>query len=405
MLKVEEAQQRVLDVTRVLESESVPLTAAHGRVLREDVRAPFDVPERDNTAMDGYAVRADDVAAATAAHPVLLPVIDDLPAGSVPSRMLVSGSAIRIMTGALLPEGADAVVQVEWTDAGRDAVQVMRAVPRGANVRRQGEDMRAGDVVLHAGTTIRAGEIGVLAGVQRSSVQVGRPAQVAIVSTGDELVDINAVRSAGKVVNSNAYSLAALVSEAGAIPRVLDIVPDSREATIAALRSALTSDVVITSGGVSAGAWDFVKEALEQLGATVQFEKVAMKPGKPVVVSTIGDRLLFGLPGNPVSCMISFLLFVAPALRKMMGQTERLLPPVATIALGAAMTSKGDRRTYNRVRVVAQDGALVAFPMRAQGSGVSTSMLQANALAIMAPGVTRVEAGQSLPMVLIGAIV
>jgi molybdopterin molybdotransferase len=397
MLSVEEAQERVLAEVTLLESEEVALTEAHGRVLREDVLAPADVPQADNSAMDGYAVRAADL-------PGDLRVIGDLPAGTPPSIAVEPGTAIRIMTGALLPEGADCVAHVEITDGGRQVVRVHEGLAAGTNIRKRGEDMRTGDIVLRAGSVLRAGEIGVLAGVQKTPVRVGRRPTIAILSTGDELVEIDQPRPFGKVVNSNSWSIEALVREAGAVPRRMGIVRDTRQATIAAIESALDCDFILTSGGVSVGAWDFVKDALEALGAKSKFWRVAMKPGKPVVLSTLRGRLAFGLPGNPVSCMVSFQLFVAPAIRKAMGQTSGILPPVVRMSLAAPMTSKGDRRTYMRVRVAAERGALAAHPMRAQGSGVSTSMLGANGFAVMAEGVTRLETGESVDVVLFGPI-
>lgn len=395
---MEEAQARVLAGVPLLDAESVPLADALGRVLRDDIRAPFDVPEGDNTAMDGYAVRADDIAQA----PVTLRVIGDLPAGRVPSMRVEAGTAIRIMTGALLPEGADTVVNIELTDGGRDSVLVHKPLRTSTNVRRRGEDMRAGDIVLPAGIPLRAAEIGVLAGAQRSSVAVSRRPVVAILSTGDEIVDIAETRAPGKVVNSNAWALAALVREAGGEPRMHGIVADDREATIAAIERALDCDFILSSGGVSVGAYDFVKDALEALGAETSFWRVAMKPGKPVVFSRLRGRVYFGLPGNPVSCMVSFLLFVAPAMRKAMGQTPDIFPPVVQVRLTAPLTSKGDRRNYLRVRVTARGGELTAEPMRAQGSGVSTSMIGANGLAIVEPGAERIEAGAQVPVALIG---
>ena len=399
MLPVEEAQQRVLAEITTLDAEDVAIEEALGRVLREDVIAPGDVPERDNSAMDGYAVRAEDVANA----PVSLRVIDDLPAGRVTSTRVEPGTAIRIMTGALLPDGADAVAQVEITDAGSEVVRIHEPVQSGVNVRRRGEDMHAGDVVLHAGSLIGAAELGVLASVQKSAVRCGRRPVVAILATGDEIIEIDQPRAPGKVVNSNSYALAAMVRQTGAIPRRLGVARDTRDATIAAMKSALESDFVVSTGGVSVGAFDFVKDALDALGAETKFWKVAMRPGKPVVLSRAGDRVCFGLPGNPVSCLVGFLLFVAPALRKAMGQTSNLFPPVVNMRTAKRLTSRGERRAYLRVRVLARDGELVAHPMPAQGSGVSTSMVQANGLAILETGVTSVDAGASVPVALFGS--
>jgi len=404
MISVEEAQQRVLDAVHLLGAERVSLTQALGRVLREDVYATHDIPQGDNTAMDGYAVRAADIATATADAPAVLRVIEDLAAGSLARKRVEPGSAVRIMTGALIPDGADTVAHVEITDAGSAVVRVFRPLASGTNVRRRGEDMTRGSLVLAGGARIGPAEVGVLASAQKSMVGVARRPTVAIISTGDEIVDVDAALELGKVINSNSYSLAALASAAGAIPRMIGIVRDTKEATIAAIESALESDFLVSSGGVSVGAYDFVKEALDALGAETSFWQVSMKPGKPVVLSTLRDRLYFGLPGNPVSCMVSFHLFIIPALRKAMGEGGDLLPPAIDVRLGAPLSSRGDRRTYQRVRVVAEGGALVAVPMTAQGSGVSTSMVEANGLAIVEQGVTRVDEGAMVRTVLIGPI-
>jgi molybdopterin molybdotransferase len=427
MLSVEEAQQRVLELVSPLGSEGVPLGDALGRVLAEDVVAPFDLPERDNSAMDGYAVIAEDT-------PGTLRVIEDIPAGRVPQHRVARGTASRIMTGAPVPEGADAIAQVEITDAGREMVRVDQPVASGTHIRRRGDDMRAGDVVIARGTRIGAAEAGVLASVQHAQAVAGRKPSIAILATGDEIVEVDDSRRAGSIINSNSYALAALARQAGGEPRLRGIVRDSREATAAALRSALDCDFIVSSGGVSAGAYDFVKDALADLGADTRVWRVAMKPGKPVVVAslslsraqrgisgaacepaTVGaaapmipryarDKLFFGLPGNPVSCMVAFLLFVAPAIRKAMGQTRELFSATVRMRVEAPLRSAGDRRAYLRVRVIARDGELVAVPMKAQGSHVSTSMLGANGLAIVESGITHVDAGELVPVLLIGDV-
>ncbi len=401
MLAVEEAQERVLAEIRVLGTEQVGFLEAAGRILREDVTASYDVPQGDNTAMDGYAVRAADIAN----PPVQLRVIEDLPAGKVATKKLEPGTAIRIMTGALLPEGCDTVAHVEITDGKSDVVTVHQSLKAGTNVRDRGEDMHQGDVVLRAGMPIGAAEIGVLASVQKTVVRVGRRPTVAIISTGDEIVDVDQPRAFGKVVNSNSYSLAVLVRETGALPRMIGIVEDTLEATMAAIESACEADFIISTGGVSVGAYDYVKDALDALGAETKFWQVAMKPGKPVVLSRIRERLYFGLPGNPVSCIVSFHLFVAPSLRKAMGQTANLVPPTVRTRLAAPLKSRGDRRNYLRVRVVAEKGELVSHPMSSQGSGVSTSMVQANGLAIAETGITRIDAGEMVDTVLFAPVV
>ena len=397
MLPVEEAQARVLAEVAILGEEAVSFADAFGRVLREDVLADADAPAADNSAMDGYAVRAEDVAVA----PRSLRVIGDIPAGHVASARVEPGTAMRIMTGAFVPDGADAVAQVEITDGGLETVVVQKAVTSGANIRRRGEDMRAGDVVLRAGARIGAAEIAMLAGVRKEVVRVGRRPTVAILSTGDELIDVGDAPAPGKIVNTNSYLLAALVRETGALARPFGIVRDTREATIATLEAALDSDFVLTSGGVSVGAYDFVKEALDALGAETKFWRVAMKPGKPVVLSRRGERVIIGLPGNPVSSFVGFHLFVAPALRKAMGESA-VFPPVVRAKLTAPLKSAGDRRVYSRVRIVSREGELLATPMATQGSGALTSMAGANGLAIVEQGVMRAETGEFVSTVLLG---
>lgn len=404
MLTVPEAQQRILSTITELASEDVTLAGSLGRVLREDVAAPFDVPERDNSAMDGYAIVAADVASASDEAPVELPVIEDVPAGHVARRDVTTGTASRIMTGALVPRGADAVVQVELTDAGSDRVLVMRPVKPGANIRRRGEDMRTGHVVLRSGTRIGAAEFSALAAVQKTRVRVSAVPTVAILSTGDELVSADEPRGEGRVVNSNAWALAALVREAGGEPRMLGIVRDDRDATLTAFRDAVSADFVLSSGGVSVGTRDFVKETLEALGAETHFWRVLMKPGKPLVFSTLGRVAIFGLPGNPVSCMVAFHLFVAPALRRASGVAGEVLPAVVDARLAAPLKAPGDRRTFFRVRLAPDRGELVADPAAAQGSGVLTSMIGANGLAYLDTGVTSAAAGERVPCVVIGRI-
>lgn len=394
MLQVEEAQSRVMAEIAPGAAESVQFAEAHGRVLREDIAATYDMPPADNSAMDGYAVRAAEL-------PGRLPVSGDIPAGHPSARPLQPGTAMRIMTGAVLPEGADTVVQVELTDGGTDVVTIREALPAGTSIRRRGSDMRTGNVVLRAGTRIGPAELAVLAAVQKTSVRVGRRPTVAILSTGDELVDLDGALEPGKIVNTNGPLLAALVRDAGGIPREPGIVRDTREATIAAFESALESDFVISSGGVSVGAFDFVKEALEAIGAETKFWRVAMKPGKPVVLSTWRDRVIFGLPGNPVSCFVSFHLFVRPALRRYAGEEGNLFAPQVRMRTTAAMKSSGERRVYVRVRVDAVDGELIATPLASQGSGSLTSMLRANGLAIIEVGTTRVDEGERVAVLML----
>lgn len=397
MLQVEDAQQRVMSEIAPGPAETVALAEALGRVLREDVAAAYDMPPADNSAMDGFAVRAADIVQV----PATLRVTGDIPAGHPTADVVEPGTAMRIMTGAFVPAGADTVVQVELTSGD---VTILKALAAGTNIRRRGEDMRAGDVVLRSGMVIGPAEMALLAAVQKTTVQVGRRPEVAILSTGDELVDVDQPLTAGKIVNTNAWLLASLVREAGAIPRMLGIVRDTKAATIAALERASESDFILSSGGVSVGAYDFVKDALAELGAETKFWRVAMKPGKPVVLFRLRGRVMFGLPGNPVSCFVSFHLFVVPALRKAMGQEAGLWPVRVTARADGLLTAPGDRRTYVRVELSARDGALHARPLATQGSGSLTSMIGANGLAIVDEGVTRVETGANVPVLVIGAL-
>ena len=394
LLAVDDAVDRVLAAIRPLDAETTLLAEAHGRVLAEDVTAEADVPPSDNSAMDGYAIRAADT-------PGTLRVIDDLPAGRQPSHAVSAGTAVRIMTGAVIPPGADAVAQVEMTDGGTESVHVRVAVKPGANIRRRGDDMRKGAVVVSSGTRLGAGEIGVLAAARRASVRVVRRPLVAILATGDELASVEDAAGT-RIVDSNSYALAALVTETGGIARRAPLVRDDLASTTTAIENALDADFIITTGGVSVGAYDFVKEALDALEAQTHFWRVAMKPGKPVLFATVRGRSFFGLPGNPVSALVSFTLFVAPAIRKALGQSSGITAPIVRMKTVAPLKGAGDRRAYLRVRVVSRDGILTAEPMRAQGSHVSTSMVLANGLAIVDSDA--VEAGAVVPVMLIGAV-
>jgi molybdopterin molybdotransferase len=404
MLSVEEAQAQVLEEIGLLGEERVPLAEARGRVLREDVTAPRDLPPGDNSAMDGYAVRAADVARATPETPVRLEVVADIAAGHPVSLAIEPGTCMRIMTGALVPEGADAVVQVEWTDGGRETVAVSRSVREGANLRRRGEDMREGAVVLHAGSAIGPGEIGLLAGLGRTEVVVAQRPVVAIFSTGDELVEHLDAIEPGRILNTNGPLLAALVEAAGGIARPLGIVRDAHDATVRAFEDASSADFTLSSGGVSVGAFDYVKGALEALGAETKFWRVAMKPGKPLFVSRLRGKVVFGLPGNPVSCFVSFHLFVAPALRKALGLREPWLPPRVRARLGSAVRSNGERRVFARATLCAEDGELVAHPLTSQGSGSLTSMAGVNALVIVEEGMSGADANAMVEALVLGPL-
>ena len=400
LLTVDEAVATILAQVRPIATETISLPEALGRVLREDVIAPYDLPATDNSAMDGYAVRASD----TDGAPVRLEVRGDLAAGGSSGTRVEPATALRIMTGAPLPPGADAIAPVEITDGGSAFVTVERTVRSGANVRRRGEDMKAGDLVVAAGSRLGAGELAVLAAARVVRPVVAMRPNVNIIATGDELASIDDAAAPDRIVDSNSYALEALAREAGAVARRAPAARDTLDATIAAIEAALDADFIVTTGGVSVGAYDFVKEALERLGARTHFWRVAMRPGKPVLFATLRDRLVFGLPGNPVSSMVAFTIFVAPAIRAALGQTFGQTAPIVRMKTSVRMKGADDRRAYLRVRVVARGGELVAEPMRSQGSHIATSMVGANGLAIVEAGTGDVEAGDIVPVMLIGPV-
>jgi molybdopterin molybdotransferase len=329
MISVRDALDRVLQDLPRLGSEQVALTAARGRVLVGPIKAPRDVPPFRNSAMDGYAVRAADVASATGARPVRLRVLETVGAGSIASQSVRPGSVIRIMTGAPMPDGTDAVVKVEDTVEAGDEVIIRVAVAAGANVRHPGEDMHAGETVLEAGRMLRAADIGLIASLGLPMVRVARRVRVAIIATGDELVDVGEPLGPGQIVNSNAYTLAAAVEEAGAEALCMGIVRDRPDLIHAAFSEAVTADMVLSTGGVSVGSFDYVRRILTDIGYQERFWKVAQKPGKPLTFGLCGRAPVFGLPGNPVSSLVCFYLYVLPALRTMMGFGRVHLPSVA----------------------------------------------------------------------------
>lgn len=387
VLTVAEALAAVLELAVPLPAEERDLDDVLGRVLAAEVAAGEDLPPFANSAMDGFAVRAADVVEASEASSVELRVLADLPAGAVTDVQLGPGQAMRIMTGARMPAGADAVVPVEHTAAAGHVVRVRRPVRAGSNVRQAGEDVRAGEVVLRRGTVLRPAEIGLLAAVGRVRVQVVRAPVVAVVTTGDELVAAGQPLAPGKIRDANLHSLSAQVWAAGAVPAPFPRVPDRREAIQDALVQAWGSaDVVVTNGGVSVGEWDHVKQVLAELGARQVFWGVRQKPGKPMALWEWNGKLVLGLPGNPVSCMVCFEEYVRPALRRMMGHAL-LHRPMRTASLVEGFAAEaGDRRThFVRVAVRELEGRLVATATGPQGSGILSSMVRANALAVI-PG-------------------
>lgn len=409
LLTPEAALELILRCSRTLSGEVVELSAALGRVLREPVTTGRSLPPWDSSAMDGFALRAAEV---RLGEP--LPVVGVVAAGHPATAPLPAGATMRIMTGAPLPAGADAVIMKEEADEHGGHVRFRSGAEPGQHIRRAGEDITAGEVVLPAGVLLGPGELGLLAALGRTLVQVYRRPQVAIVSTGDELVAADTAPGPGQIVNSNAHALLAQVTEAGAVGRVLPIAADDRDAIAACFAEAARADVVISTGGVSVGEFDYVRAGLARLGAVEQFSKVAMRPGKPLQFLLLpygcraapgavggGDEVLvFGLPGNPASSMVSFELFVRPALRRLLGfGPEALLRPLVPVRLIESVAPDRSRLHFVRaqVRRSAEDPAvLLAYAPRHQGSGMLRSMIGINALLRVPPGPAALPAGATV---------
>lgn len=407
MYSVDQALERILAAFERLPAEKVALDDALGRTLAADVRASDDLPPFANSSMDGYAVRAADVDQAGPEHGIRLHVVADIPAGTYSARAIGPGESARIMTGAPMPPGADAVVPVEQTDnpperfqperAAPPTVQVFAAAEPGAYVRLAGEDVRAGQVVLSAGRVLRAADVGVLAGLGVSQVDVIRRPRVAIISTGDELLEVGEALAPGKIRDTNGYTITALARQLGAEALRLGIARDSVSDVLAHLERALAlqADLIISTAGVSVGAFDVVKAAVEQLGA-LDFWKVNMRPGKPLVFGQARGVPFAGLPGNPVSALVTFDIFLRPAIRKMMGRTASA--PMAEAELAEVMHSDG-RRTYVRVTLTRDGDRLLARSTGNQSSGVLTSLVQADGLLIIPEGTAGdIPAGARLPV-------
>jgi molybdopterin molybdotransferase len=391
VISVDEALEKVLERIDALEAEESDVLGCLGQVLAEDITSPINIPPRDNSAMDGYAVRSADTRGASPKSPRLLRVIETVIAGANAEREVKAGEATRIMTGAPIPAGADAVVKFEDTDESEregipQEVGILVEAKPGLDVRRVGEDIKAGSVVLKKGTVIRPAEVGVLASLGLSKVMVIRRPVVAILATGDELVDVTQPLPEGKIYNSNSYSLAALVLRYGGVPMILGIAPDSEDSLVTKLRLGEKADMVITSGGVSLGDYDVVREVLAKEGEVI-FWQVREKPGKPLAFGLLkgeGGRNIpfFGLAGNPVSSMINFELFTRPAILKMMGR-KNLAKPVIEAVLEDAIKKTDERRAFNRAVVEKRGDKYFARLTGPQGSGILTSMALANGLVIV----------------------
>jgi len=402
---VREAIDRIVAGVAILPTEDVPLLEAQGRVLAEPVDSPLTLPPYTNSAMDGYAVRADDVRGASKATPKRLRIIEELPAGRLPTKPVEPGECSRIFTGAALPDGSDGVIrQEDTTREGSEAV-VLDDRDAGRNFRMAGEDLQKGARVFEPGTLLEAAQLGVLASMARSRVTVYRRARVAILASGDEIADLDqaeAILAGEKIASSNSYTLHGLVRDAGGIPVMLGIAKD----TLASMqehfqRGIRDADIIVSTAGVSVGEHDFVRDALASLGATMDFWRVAMRPGSPLGFAQVGGTPWIGLPGNPVSTMVCFELFVRPALRRMQG--HRVLHR-RTVQVRMDDTAKTPGRLTHFLRGIVRDeaGTLKAKLTGPQGSGILTSMAKANALLVIPEGRDAVLPGETVTAILLG---
>jgi molybdopterin molybdotransferase len=401
MISVDEALEKVLREIDPLPAEEVSLRQAHGRCLAQEIRAAADMPPFDRSAMDGYAIRREDVAGA----PAELRVVEEIPAGHDPVRSVGRGEAARIMTGAALPSGADMVVMVERTERldGGCRVRILDAGERGQHIRRAGEDLRAGSALLEPGRFLGAPEIALLAAEGRAKVRVGSVPGVAILPTGDELVPVDRTPRGSQIRETNSWLLATLLRRIGIEPRLLGIVPDEPEALGRSIREGLKSEILLVTGGVSMGEYDLVGDALKAAGCRAVFEKVAIQPGKPLFFGIVDDprAVVFGLPGNPASSVVDFLVFVRPALRRMMGAPEPV-EPLPAARLASSFRRAPGRRGYLPARVEAgPDGALLVRPVPSMGSADLVALGRANAFLVTPETESAFEEGVNLRVMLL----
>ena len=409
-LTVEEALEKILGYVDRLSVEEKPLLDSLGQVLAEDAVSEFSIPPRDNTAMDGYAVRWDDISTASPNSPINLKVIEELPAGKIAVKNVTEGVAIRIMTGAPMPDGADTIVPFEDTDeldrksgpgpGGVDEIGIRKAWKIGSNIRRAGEDVVPGAVIIKAGTVLRPSEVGVLASLGKPTVKIYRKPVVSVLATGDELLEVGEALAPGKIYNSNNYSVAGLVLRYGGVPKVLGIARDNMDSLQSKIAEGVDADMMITSAGVSKGDYDIVKDVLAQEGE-IAFWMVKMKPARPLAFGLLKTRDTsgrmrevphLGLPGNPVSSMIAFEQFGRPALLKMQGKKDLTKPTVEAVMEDSIINTDG-RRIFARAVVTKRNGQYYARTTGPQGSGILTSMSLANGLAIVPEDVESVGAG------------
>ena len=400
MITVEKALQAIFLNFHQLGLEKVNILDARARVIGEDVFATRNIPPADNSAMDGYAVRHIDTKGATRVSPLRLKVIEEISAGKVPQERLKKGEASRIMTGALIPDAADAIVRQEDTKKIGKTVIIYTSVKEGQDIRFAGEDVQKEELVISKGSVVSPAQIGMLASLGRAFVSVYQKPRVAIIATGDELVDIENDPPPAKIVNSNSYSLAAQVVECGAIPLIMGIAKDKKSELQEKFKTALHADLIISSGGVSVGDFDLVKDVMGEIGNAMHFWQVAMKPGKPLAFGAIKSIPMFGLPGNSVSAMVSFEQFVRPYLLKMQGHTKIFRQTMKALSSQEIQKKKGVKH-FIRAIVKKEKNQYIAAITGEQGSGILKSMVLANALIVLKENETKVKKGDPVTVQLL----
>ena len=400
MIQVREALDKILSQIQFKGVEKIPLDQALGRVLAEDVVSRVNNPPLDNSAMDGYALIAQDIQSATPENPVKLEVVEEIAAGYTAKGTLKPGQTMRIMTGAPIPPGADAVLMQEDTQKDGNSILCMDRADVEENIRRAGEDVKIGEGVLKKGTTLSPAHIGMMAVVGRSQIAVSQRPTVSILSTGDEILELDETPQGPQIFNSNGHMLAAQIKSAGGIPLYLGIAKDTEKDLMEKFEWALKADIVVSSGGVSVGDYDLVKSSLQKMGQDMLFWKVAMKPGKPLAFGRIGKIPIFGLPGNPVSSFVSFEQFVRPSLRKVLGCSD-LSHKTVQAKLTRTIHKKPGRLHFLSSIVSWTDGEYTVTPAGEQGSGILKSAANANSLLIFPLEADEIKQGQEVAVQLL----
>jgi molybdopterin molybdotransferase len=400
MTSLKEAQEIVLSYAQETGGEEVPLASALGRVVKKDFYAPFDLPSFSRSAMDGFAVKVADLTGASPDQPVKLKLVDEVPAGYVSSKTITSGKTIKIMTGALIPQGAEAVIMVEDTKTEKDGILMFKSVRKNENISPAGEDVKKGELVLRKGSFIRPAELAILASFNCPKIEVAKKPVVSIISTGDELVPVGKELKEGQIRESNSFSLAGAVKLSGGEPKIIGIVKDNKKDLLEKINQGKEADIMLLSGGVSVGDYDIVKDVLVEDGIREIFWKVKIKPGKPIFFGVLNQTLIFGLPGYPLSSLITFEFLVRPAILKMLGRTQLHRRKIKA-KLTEEIKRKPGRLEYQRASLTYQEGKYYVTPTSLQLSSALSSLVQADCLIELTPEVSAIKKGEPVEVILI----